>query len=177
MMDTKYKEILFTTCPSPIGNIIVSTDNKYVTSIHISGDRYFKRIPPAWIKDRSNELLNETILQLDDYFKGKSKAFNLPILLKGTKFQVKVWKFLATIPYASTVSYKDVAIGISNTYAYQAVGTAVGKNKFPIVIPCHRVIKEDGSIGQFASGSKKKEFLLNLEREYNNGYDKDKKNL
>lgn len=103
---------------------------------------------------------------LDNYFKGAKKPFpwKLIKLTTGTKFEQKVWKELWKIPYGQTVSYKKIAKRVGSPKAVRAVGQANKKNPFPIVIPCHRVIASDGSIGGYAYGVEMKKRLLTLEK-------------
>ena len=103
--------------------------------------------------------------QILEYLSGQRKSFDhLDLLdLEGTDFQKSVWQALSNIPYGKTSSYKDIANQIGKPKATRAVGTAVGKNPFLIIIPCHRVIKTDGSIGGFAYGSEAKRKLLKIE--------------
>jgi len=115
----------------------------------------------------TNILLDEAILQLRAYFDG-NKIFNLPLNLSWcSKFEKDVYETLMNyVPYGKTVSYKELATLADHPNAYRAVGTAMAKNRFVIVIPCHRVIKEDGSLGHYSSpyGTKTKELLLNFEK-------------
>jgi len=101
--------------------------------------------------------------QLEEYFAGKRKKFNVPFDLSGTAFQKQVWQELFKIPFCRTVSYKDVAQRIRNPKAHRAVGSAIGRNPVGIIIPCHRVIASDGSIGGYSGGIEKKKRLLKLE--------------
>lgn len=103
--------------------------------------------------------------QILEYLEGLRKSFDhLDLLeLEGTDFQKSVWQALLKIPYGKTSSYKDLANMIGRPKATRAVGTAVGKNPFLIIIPCHRVIKKDRSLGGFAYGSKIKKKLLSIE--------------
>ena len=101
--------------------------------------------------------------QLSEYFDGRRKEFDIKFSFSGTDFQKKVWKALLDIPYGKTESYGSIARRIGHPGAYRAVGTAVGKNRLGIVVPCHRVIKGDGSIGNYGGGVDRKEFLLKLE--------------
>jgi methylated-DNA-[protein]-cysteine S-methyltransferase len=105
--------------------------------------------------------------QLEEYFLGKRKVFHLPIDIKGTDFQKNVWKELQNIPYGKTVSYEDVAINIQNQKAVRAVGTANGKNPLCIIVPCHRVISKNGSMGGYSGGLEIKSKLLEIERIFN----------
>ncbi len=113
----------------------------------------------------SNILLEEALLQLNSYFKNQS-TFNLPLDLQGSEFGKKVYEALIKIPLGETISYKALAKLAGSPKAYRAVGSVMAKNRFVIVIPCHRVIKEDGSLGNYSSprGAKTKEWLLNMEK-------------
>ena len=106
-------------------------------------------------------------MELDEYFKGRRDEFTFPITMEGTDFQKTVWNALKVIPYAKTGSYKDIAVSISNEKAIRAVGSANGKNKLSIVIPCHRIIGSNGKLTGYAGGLWRKEWLLEHERNCN----------
>ncbi len=101
--------------------------------------------------------------QLEEYFHHKRKTFNIPLDIHGTEFQKKVWHELLKIPYGKTVPYKTIAQRIGNAQSIRAIGKANGANPIPIIIPCHRVINTDGSIGGYSGGIHIKEKLLELE--------------
>lgn len=109
-------------------------------------------------------LLNQATNQLDEYFEGKRKRFDLPLNPNGTEFMIKVWKALEEIPYGETVSYKQIAEKIGNSKASRAVGMANNKNPIPIIIPCHRVIGANGKLVGYALGLEMKKLLLELEK-------------
>ena len=105
------------------------------------------------------------IKQFQKYFKGELKSFQFPLDLRlGTPFQQKVWKGLLTIPYGSTRSYKWLAKHIKKPDAARAVGNANGQNPLSIIIPCHRVVRENGDLGGYTGGVKTKRYLLELEK-------------
>ena len=104
--------------------------------------------------------------QLNEYFTGNRRRFNLPFLLSGTDFQLKVWDELMEIPYGETRSYHQIAKAIDKPGASRAVGSAIKKNPLPIVIPCHRVIGSDGSLTGYEGGLWRKRWLLQLEKRY-----------
>lgn len=116
------------------------------------------------LSNTSTPLLSNCTKQLSEYFAGNRKEFSLPLHLVGTDFQQKVWHTLRTIPYGSTISYKEEALKVGNAKAVRAVAQANGANPVPIIIPCHRVINSDGTTGGYSSGVDKKLFLLNLEK-------------
>ena len=113
---------------------------------------------------KETSLIKNTKQQLDEYFAGKRKKFDIPIKLEGTDFQIKVWKELLKIPYGETCSYLDIAKCIGNSKASRAVGMANNKNKIIIIVPCHRVIGSNKKLVGYACGLDVKEKLLELER-------------
>ena len=109
---------------------------------------------------------NEYLTQLKEYFAGKRKQFDLPLILIGTPFQRKVWEYIQHIPYGKTQTYSDVAQEIGHPNSSRAVGNALHVNPIPIIIPCHRVIRSDGGLGGFGLGIDVKQKLLDLERQH-----------
>ena len=114
-------------------------------------------------KEPAVKFLRDTVKQLTEYFAGKRREFSVPLDVGGTAFQKKVWAALAKIPYGKTVSYSDIARGIQNKNAVRAVGTANGRNPVSIIVPCHRVIQHNGTLGGYAGGLPVKVKLLGLE--------------
>jgi AraC family transcriptional regulator of adaptative response/methylated-DNA-[protein]-cysteine methyltransferase len=102
--------------------------------------------------------------QLKEYFEGKRMAFSIPISSPGTDFQQSVWKILQTIPYGSTYSYKQQAAALMKPGSVRAVANANGLNRIAIIIPCHRVIGEDGSLSGYGGGVWRKKWLLDFEK-------------
>lgn len=141
---------------SPLGIIKISYEAKI---------RKIELVDEIDENSEENELFNIFKDQLLEYFEGKRTNFDHLELLdpKGTDFQKSVWRSLLKIPYGETSSYKEIAKNIGNPRATQAVGTAIGKNPFLIIIPCHRVIKADGSLGGFAYCRETKRKLLKIE--------------
>lgn len=111
------------------------------------------------------QVIKLAVLQLDEYFTGNRHDFTIPICALGTTFQKKVWNALLTIPYGETISYKQLAERVGSKNAWRAVGTANGKNPLAILIPCHRVIASDGSLGGYAGGLHIKKVLLGIEED------------
>ncbi|WP_411842067.1 methylated-DNA--[protein]-cysteine S-methyltransferase [Salinicoccus sp. HZC-1] len=116
--------------------------------------------------DIPNDTVEQCIAELDEYFAGKRSHFDVPINLahKGTSFQQKVWHRLYEIPFGETISYKTLAIDCGGPNYSRAVANANGKNPISIIVPCHRVIAHDGSLGGYTGGLDKKEALLGIER-------------
>lgn len=113
-----------------------------------------------------NAFEEEVIRQLDEYFAGKSQEFDLPFFATGTPFQLMVWEQLLKIPYGKTISYGQMARLIDRPKAARAVGNALGANPISILIPCHRVIATNGTLGGFGGGLRVKQYLLDLEKSH-----------
>ena len=144
---------------SPVGIYEIEADEKAITGINLVKNVPFEKQTSA------NPLIVETCIQLDEYFAGKRRTFDLPLLPRGgTPFQQNVWKKLQEIPYGRTISYAQLAQAINNPKACRAVGSANGKNPISIIIPCHRVIAADGGIGGYTGGLVIKRRLLELEK-------------
>ncbi|MDU2673400.1 MAG: methylated-DNA--[protein]-cysteine S-methyltransferase [Clostridium sp.] len=140
---------------SPIGKIKIEADEDSITGVYFCDEGS---------EGSENRAVIECKKQLEEYFNRKRKDFDLNIkFLKGTEFQLSVWKALSEIPYGEKVSYKYIAEKINNPKAVRAVGGANNKNPIAIIVPCHRVIGANGKMVGYAGGIDKKEFLLRLE--------------
>jgi len=120
--------------------------------------------PPKGFEKHESPLIKNAAKQLDEYFHGKRKVFDLPLTFHGTGFKVKVWEALLTIPYGELRSYGQLAAEIGNPKASRAVGMANKRNPISIIVPCHRVIGHDGSLTGYAGGLELKQKLLKLEK-------------
>ncbi len=118
----------------------------------------------AVIEQGMDTVLRDTVRQLDEYFAGARTAFELPLELEGTPFQLAAWRALGEIPYGETRSYAQQAARIGRPNAVRAVGTANGRNPVSIVLPCHRVVGSDGRLHGFGGGLEAKAALLQLEQ-------------
>jgi O-6-methylguanine DNA methyltransferase len=141
---------------SPVGTLEISMIGDKVDRITFCEDQ--QDIDPPATKE-----MRSLFMELDAYLDGSLPAFKTPITLDGTEFEQSVLHALTTIPYGQTRSYKDIAKQIGNIQSVRAVGRANGANRIPILIPCHRVIGEDGSLTGFAGGLEKKSWLLTHE--------------
>jgi methylated-DNA-[protein]-cysteine S-methyltransferase len=153
--------VFYTRYESPIGWLLLAGSCNALRLVSFSSGSGTHDIDPAWRENESE--FSEVIQQLQAYFAGKRIAFDVPLLLQGTDFQNSVWRMLQEIPYGETLSYKELATRIGNPKAVRAVGAANGANPIPIIIPCHRVIGNDGSLTGFGGGLPLKKKLLELE--------------
>ena len=115
------------------------------------------------IPDKESAVIDDAARQLDEYFAGERREFDIPLDFAGTEFQRKVWKALMEIPYGTTVSYGELARRIGRPSSVRAVANAVGANAISIFVPCHRVIGSNGSLTGYDGGLAAKSFLLALE--------------
>lgn len=120
---------------SELGPILFSRDDKGINRAHFLDSAKPLDRDDNWQQTSQDALLKETRRQLREYFSGKRQQFSLPLSLEGTDFQIRVWKALATIPYGTTWSYKELATAVGNPAACRAVGNANGKNKLSIILP------------------------------------------
>jgi len=150
--------VIETACiETPIGNALISGDDKGITTICIAEDV---------LEEKSIDIpepLRDAVLQIKEYFNGKRTNFNLKLNPSGTDFQKKVWDQLKDIPFGKTVSYLDIAKKLGNPKVIRAAASANGKNPLWIVIPCHRVIGSDGALTGYAGGLWRKKWLLEHE--------------
>jgi methylated-DNA-[protein]-cysteine S-methyltransferase len=146
---------------TPVGRLMLSGDEAGLRGISFQAG--FHPVRPAQDWRRTEEPFGEVIRQLEAYFAGELRRFDLRLAPEGTPFQREVWSALTTIPYGETVSYGELALRLGRSNASRAVGAANGRNPIPIVIPCHRVIGADGSLTGFGGGLAIKSQLLELE--------------
>lgn len=139
---------------SPIGNITLVGQDGYVTSLHVDEDKTVSNgALPGYME--------AAVTQLDDYFKGKLKHFDIAVRKPSTPaFTHKVWDALAAIPYGERHSYAELAEKVGNSKAARAVGNACNRNPLPLIVPCHRVVGSKGDMTGFALGIWRKEWLL-----------------
>ncbi|MBM7619966.1 methylated-DNA-[protein]-cysteine S-methyltransferase [Bacillus tianshenii] len=147
---------------TPIGLLEITGTEETICSIMFEEREEIENL----MQDDTPKVLALCWKQLDEYFKGERSEFTFPYTFQGTVFQQSVWNALKEIPYAETGSYKDIAVSIGNEKAIRAVGSANGRNRLTIVIPCHRIIGSNGTLTGYAGGLWRKEWLLNHERTF-----------
>ncbi len=147
------------TYKSPIGELIIGEKNSKITHVLFEGDT-----APKGYELKETPVLAEANRQLEEYFAGQRKEFDLDLSPSGTEFMRMVWASLQKIPYGETRSYKAIAQAIGKNKAYRAVGLANNRNPIAIIIPCHRVIGANGSLVGYGGGLNIKTFLLELEK-------------
>jgi methylated-DNA-[protein]-cysteine S-methyltransferase len=148
---------------SPLGQILLVANDVALTGLHFVGEKYYPPIDSAWRLQPKATFIVRARKQLDEYFAGKRKHFDLTVDPAGTPFQRGVWRALQKIPYGTTTNYGALAQRLGKPSASRAVGAANGRNPISIVIPCHRVIGANGDLTGYAGGMDRKAALLRLE--------------
>ena len=162
-MKNKFSKIVYT---SPIGLLSIVATDQYLFGIWVEGQNHFERglIVDNIEEVKTHPVLNQVISYLDDYFLGQNPSLSeLPLAPIGTDFEKKVWSYLREIPFGTTVTYGQIAKDLSVASA-QAVGGAVGRNPWSILVPCHRVLGANKRLTGYAAGLERKAWLLNHER-------------
>ena len=154
----------YTYTSSPVGQLLLAGSTESLQVIGFADGKKARRAETGW--ERHDELFKKAARQLNEYFSGDRREFELDLALDGTIFQVEVLEALRRIPYGETCSYSDIAATVGRPNAVRAVGNANGRNPLPIVIPCHRVIGSDGGLTGFGGGIQTKRYLLDLEQRH-----------
>jgi methylated-DNA-[protein]-cysteine S-methyltransferase len=149
-----------TTYDSPIGPLKLAATSCGLSGLHFEGARH-PVDGSAWTERRDQ--FAEAMRQLDQYFAGKRRRFELKLDMIGTEFQRRVWQQLTEIPFGTTISYGELARRVGDVKASRAVGLANGRNPVAVIVPCHRVIGANGALTGFGGGLPRKRFLLDLE--------------
>ena len=147
---------------SPLGTLLLAASGRGLCGVYFDQHRHFKG-PQGWMASDDHPYLRHAAEQLDEYFDGRRRTFDLPLDLSGTPFQQKVWERLSQVPYGATASYLLHAHSVGASHAVRAVGTAIGRNPVSIIVPCHRIVAGNGTLAGYAGGLERKRYLLALE--------------
>ncbi len=145
-----------------IGEVHVVVSGGAVVEVSIGSAPEVDRVSP--VPDDAR-VLESALVQLDEYFRGLRRSFDVPLRPEGTAFQRRVWEVTSAIPYGVTRTYSEVARAVGSFRAARAVGAALSANPIPILIPCHRVVRSDGTLGGYSSDPRIKGMLLRFEAE------------
>ncbi len=161
-------DLCHTMMPTPVGDITIAADDEGIVMIGWGKEDIDDKARQMGLRPVQvlTPLLAQAAIQLNEYFAGMRREFSLPLHLQGTEFQMKAWDELQRTPYGETISYGEQATRLGNPKGSRAVAQANHNNHIAIVIPCHRVINADGTLGGYASGTDKKKYLLTLEQEH-----------
>jgi len=169
LADCLHRQLLTTL----LGPMLAIADAKHLLLLEFTNRKdidgqlaILRQINPQPINDSTNPILELTQKQLNAYSSGTLTEFSIPVKIKGSPFQEAVWRGLTKIKYGETVSYQELGKRIGRPNASRAIGSANGRNRIAIVIPCHRVIRADGSSGGYAGGPEHKQWLLDHESRF-----------
>ena len=146
---------------SPVGELLLTASETALTAVYFPTSRHGP--PPRHIGTASNGVLERARQQLEEYFAGARRGFDLPLEPAGSAFELRVWEALRAIPYGTTVSYGELARSLGDPRGSRAVGAANGSNPIPIIVPCHRVIGARGELTGYGGGLDRKRWLLEHE--------------
>lgn len=156
----------FTVIPSPIGPLTLEASARGLTGLFMDSDSQGRSARNRNSRVHDERPFREVRRQLDAYFAGELRHFDLPLDLHGTAFQLQAWAALQEIPYGETLAYSEQARRIGNPRAVRAIGLANGKNPIAIIVPCHRVVGKNGNLTGYGGGLERKRFLLDLEKKF-----------
>jgi methylated-DNA-[protein]-cysteine S-methyltransferase len=148
----------YTVCASPLGELLLLSDGEALTGLYLEGHRGGPVPGSGWRRDDGP--FRAVRAQLEAYFAGDLRTFDVPVTLGGTDFQRQVWSELQRVPYGATASYGELAARLGRPSAARAVGAANGRNPISIIVPCHRVVGADGALTGYAGGLERKRWLL-----------------
>jgi methylated-DNA-[protein]-cysteine S-methyltransferase len=140
------------------GDVTVISNERAITGL------MFGAIDPAGSVNEENTVLYDAIIEINQYFFGQRRSFDLRLEPEGTEFEKKVWNYVLTIPYGTTKTYEEVAGGIGEPSGERSVGMALNHNPIPLIIPCHRVIGKNGSLVGYIGGLDLKKKLITMEK-------------
>jgi methylated-DNA-[protein]-cysteine S-methyltransferase len=148
---------------TPLGTMLLIARGDALVGIHFDDERYVPAIEPDWRHTPDDPLLGAARDQLEQYFAGERTRFDLPLASSGTPFQRAVWQAIAAVPHGATISYGELARRIGRPSSVRAAGAATGRNRWTIVVPCHRIVGAGGALTGYAGGLERKRALLALE--------------
>ena len=157
-------EIGQTYLKTPVGWLCIKGSDQGITIVD-----FMEETPPLHYESAVPDIVEICKQQLEEYFEGSRKVFDIPVVLKGTEFQRNVWTHLLSLPFGKTVSYDEMARALGNPKSVRAVGSANGQNPVPVIVPCHRVIGADGNLVGYSGKQWRKQWLLDHEQKIISG--------
>jgi methylated-DNA-[protein]-cysteine S-methyltransferase len=154
-------DLFYTKLDSPIGELLLVGDGLALRGLYMQEGRGPSKVGPGWRE--IEEPFIAVRAQLMEYFDGRRSAFDVPLAMRGSDFERRVWNALLEIPYGESTSYGEIARRVGEPGAARAVGVANARNPIAVIVPCHRVIGADGSLTGYGGGLARKRFLLDLE--------------
>ena len=146
---------------TPLGRMLLVANPEGLCGVHFIGQKYYPAGRDGWIRDE--KALSKAKTELSEYFSGERAVFTVPLAAEGTPFQRAVWRAIAKVPYGETITYAELARRAGFPGSARAAGAATGRNPIGVIVPCHRIVGQDGSLTGYAGGLAKKKALLALE--------------
>lgn len=150
-------------CESPYGRMLLVAGDEGLAGVYFDGQKYFPQVASQWHRDAGHAMLRQAKRELDEYFGGERKRFEVALAPSGTRFQRSVWNAIASVGFGRTISYGELANRAGCPGSARAAGAATGRNPIGIIVPCHRIVGADGSLTGYAGGLERKRALLALE--------------
>jgi len=159
-MHARVETVVYCRLPSCLGEVLLTSDGERLTGLYFEGQKDEPQVGPHWRLDERAAPFERVRSQLQAYASGSLREFDLPLALRGTDFQRRVWGALRAVGFGQTISYSELARRIGAPSAVRAVGAAVGRNPVSVIVPCHRIVGADGSLTGYAGGLDRKRALL-----------------
>jgi methylated-DNA-[protein]-cysteine S-methyltransferase len=153
----------YDTCKSPQGEILLLASDKGLEGVFFEDQKYHPQRQDDWRRDPHHKVLRQARRELEEYFDGRRKRFQVALEPGGTAFQREVWDAIATVPFGETITYAELAERAGHPGSARAAGAATGRNPIGIIVPCHRIVGADGDLTGYAGGLERKKALLELE--------------
>ena len=152
---------------SPIGELLLVSEGDHLVGLYVAGHGKARPIEPSWAEAGAGDsVLHRAAQEVGEYFAGERRSFDVPVRLGGSAFQASVWRALVDIPFGETISYGELARRVGRPKAVRAAGSANGRNPVSLIVPCHRVIASDGTLGGYGWGLDRKRWLLAHEQSW-----------
>ena len=148
---------------SPQGGMLLVASDDGLAGIYFDRQKHHPKLASEWKQNRGHKVLRQTRRELEEYFSGKRKRFEVALDPEGTPFQRAVWKAISTVGFGKTISYGELARRAGHPGSARAAGAATGRNPIGIIVPCHRIVGSDGDLTGYAGGLARKCALLELE--------------
>jgi methylated-DNA-[protein]-cysteine S-methyltransferase len=148
---------------TPLGELLLTARDEKLTGLYFADRPHAPRPGRDWLRQDDAAIFVEARRQLDEFARGARTDFDLPLALDGTPFQLRVWPEITRIPFGTTISYGELAARLGEPRAVRAAASAAGRNPLCWIVPCHRVVGQDGRLTGYAGGLSRKRLLLELE--------------
>ena len=148
---------------SPMGRMLIVAADEGLRGLYFIDQKYYREVEGDWTRAPKHPVVRQTTREMQEYFAGTRKVFDVSIAPEGTPFQASIWKAISSVKYGDSITYSELARRAGHPDAIRAAGTATGRNPITIIVPCHRIVGSDGSLTGYAGGLDRKRALQELE--------------